>query len=381
MDTPSESSCALQPPEKVIYLWSARRRKDIRIFDPDVPSNMYFGAREIGARSEVVNLTPANPDDHRLLRFLKALPSAFRYFGPALRYAAMSRAGTASVTYTLKWAAIHTVLKAAGIARNRLIFMNLANDVDLERLGSSPLKKFVWGKIYDAVDAVQFVTMREVSVTSRIFPKHADKFFFFPTPIDVTYYRSIPDGSRDIPHSRVVAVGNDEKRDWEMVVELARRGIEITVLTTSGRARSTIENAPAGARRNIRLEFGRTLRESAQFIKRADCILLSTLSNERFSGSTTVGVAASLRVPLVLDEAHELGSYGLASGANCEHFERGNADSAERVIRRILDDPGHAAALAEAIGKVAETLSMDRQAEILIERLQPARAAKGQGER
>ncbi len=199
-----------------------------------------------------------------------------------------------------------------------------------------------------------------------LLPQQAHKFEFWPTGVDIAFYRHFVSDelTQRIEHS-LVAVGTDVKRDWTIPIGMAERGISVTLLTEDVRVPGIVELLPPSVARNLKLFFKVGFSELARVMARARCLMVATLPNDRFSGSTTVGVAAALGKPLLFDDDRETASYGLVPGLNCELFERGNVDSAYAAARRILDDRVYEARLGAALGERAADFDLSRYATAL----------------
>jgi hypothetical protein len=343
----------------VICLWGGHRQPSQG--GAATPGNVDKGVRELEARGYVIHsiFPQAIRQKSRLLSRLLGRRGLNLGATPELLRTA---AATGGVVYTTSrhWGRLAGRLKQYGLLRNRLVVRWAGFDADFDdlRRPDSKARRF-YETILRNCDVCIIISQHEADLVRSTFPAHADKVTFWPTSVDVPFYRSQPPPTQGLD-SGVVAVGSDKKRDWDLPLALAQRGIPVTILTEDPAVK-----AKAEAVENVRLLFKVGFLESAKIMAGARCLLLATLPNHRFSGATTVGVAAALRKPLLLDEPYDLAAYGLEPGLNCETFERGDVASAAAALDRILNAPSHAAALCAAIGEIAERLDISPYADAL----------------
>ena len=335
---------------ELICLWGKNRRSGPG--KGDTPSNTDKGVRElkvIGYRIHDVDAAALSS------RLPDALPGRARTaLAFALGVAKLLRLGRdrTRVIYTSNhpWVRVAARLKQAGLIANRLVIRWTANDIDYAALGRPGPVRAQAERMMSQVDACFVISARERDLWRAAFPDLAERFMFWPTPVDVDFYlarRDRADGSR---RGRIVAVGSDYKRDWALPLAMAKAGVPVTLLTEDPKVPPLVERAGA---HDCELLFRVGLARSAEVLADAGAILLATLDNDRFSGSTTVGVAAALGRPLMLDEPYDLAAYGLADGENCVAFGRGDAADATARARALLGD----AALAERLGRAIEPLT------------------------
>lgn len=343
----------------LLILWSAQRRRCEGGFDRDLPGNYYWGFRELSERfDKTIQVFPA---EHAPLRILArasllslfSIPSVIR-FAPSADLIA---------TYTTRHIWHLTALRLLGVVRSRVYFYHGGIDVDPRRLARSALSRFIQGLWLETCSAVHFATALEKEEWAAAFPRYAEKFKFLPQCIDYDFYDRVSEGVTDKEGDYFVAVGNDRMRDWDAVAELIRRGYKIVILTHNAEVASRFRTE-FGDKADIRR--GLDAAASGAVIAGARGVLLATRENARFSGSTTAGVAAALRKALILDEAYELESYGLAPGRSCLTFDRGDVDTAARHLDDLLSDKGKAQALGEALRQTSTIPSPETTARHIV---------------
>ena len=137
---------------------------------------------------------------------------------------------------------------------------------------------------------------------------------------------------------------------------LAKAGIPVTLLTDDAHVPGLL--AQFSAPDTAQLIYAVGFERSAEILGGSAAILLATQPNDRFSGATTVGVAAALSKPLILDEPFDLAAYGLEDGVNCLTFSRGDVDAARVAVVRILTNQQLAHNLGTKLASLAPALSM-----------------------
>lgn len=321
------------------------------------PSNTDKGVRELQALGYVAHDVDASAIAARLPSTLpEKIKTALTFAAGSARLLWLARDSTRIIhTSNHSWIRVAARLKHLGLMRNRLVIRWEANDIDYPALTyDSPLRRQC-RRMMEQVDACFVISARERDLWRAAFPDLAERFVFWPTPVDVDFYlsrRHLADGSR---RGRIVAVGSDGKRDWALPLAMARAGVPVTILTEDPKVPPLVAREGSA---DVELLYRIGLAKSAEVLADAGAILLATQENDRFSGSTTVGVAAALGRPLMLDEPYDLAAYGLADGENCVAFRRGDPGDAAGRARALLADPGEGERLAAAIAPLTRPLSI-----------------------
>jgi len=235
------------------------------------------------------------------------------------------------------WCGHISRIKKWGLIRNRLIFKWAGFDAPWSEMsrGSSSSKWRYYKDMLSGADVIYFASERQRQLVCEHYPELESKLFFWPTAVDISFYQKYwTTHTTDRPY--FVAVGSDCKRDWPFIFNLALKGIEIKIITNDIRVKKLPDEVGASWPDNLTLEFDVGLARSAELIAKSAGIIISTIDNDRFSGSTTVGVAAALGKPLILDEQYDLAAYGLEPGRNCEWFPRGDLDAAHEILSKLL---------------------------------------------
>lgn len=341
---------------RVFALWGAHRQFS-RIAG-DQPSSIDKGVPELAALGyEIVSVYPQ--ELFRNLPWLarKTLRGRGLYLLSVLFLLRALHRDDVIYTTDKAWAHWVARLKKWTIIKNVLVFKWAGFDVDWSQIRRNPgceLNNY-YQTIVSFSDVIFATSPTDIDCIEANLAGADTKTVFWPTAVDIKYYRDMRQVASD-NSSGVVAVGSDHMRDWPLVIEIARRGINTTILTEDPRAKRLIENLGPSRPATLNLAFQVGLRRSAEIMASAEAILIATLPNERFSGATTIGVAAALGKPLILDEPRDFSAYGLIRNDNCEIFERGRVESVLAAIQRVQGDAAHAKQLGSNIAALADSL-------------------------
>lgn len=361
---------------RVFALWGAHRQAP-RVSGNE-PSSIDKGVPELAALGhEIVSVYPQ--EIYRNLPWLarRVLQGRGLYLLSVLHVLRALRRNDVIYTTDKAWAHWIARLKKRAILRNALIFKWAGFDVDWLKIRSEPrcdLHRY-YQTIVSFSNVIFATSPTDIDCIKATLLGADAKIVFWPTAVDVDFYRGIRDVASGVS-TGVVAVGSDHMRDWPLVVEIARRGIRTTVLTEDRRAKRLIEDMGSSRPATLELAFRVGLRRSAEIMANADAILIATLPNERFSGATTIGVAAALGKPLILDEPRDFAAYGLIPGTSVEIFERGQIESGLAAIQRVQGDAAHAQRLGVNITALADSLDTRHYATALAAAFQQSRPPK-----
>lgn len=347
------------PRNDVVALWGKHRRPPVP--DPDKPSNDDKGVRELMARGlGVRSIFPRSIGERWPAPLRKALGSRGLFFAAIPQLLLAARRGR-PVIYTsdFNWVMWVSLLRRLGLLRNEVMMVWAGLDIDFPSLEQPThrLRQY-YEKILEQTEVCWVLGEAELRLWQSAFPFLSHKFRFWPMFIDVAFYASIP-----VPKELsfdAIAIGNDPKRDWSIPLGLAARGWQVAVVSQDPAVARRIEALDPETRRNLHVFAGLSSRRSAEIVAASKAVLVATLPNHRFSGSTTVAMAAVMRKPVVLDEEAELDCFGLVPGRNCLLFSRGSLDEADAAVRKIVADHTFARALGQNIGEIVPFLDIRR---------------------
>ncbi|HUF01636.1 MAG TPA: glycosyltransferase family 4 protein [Gaiellaceae bacterium] len=171
---------------------------------------------------------------------------------------------------------------------------------------------------------------------------------FVPFGVDSEVFR--PDSAR-LPDVDVVAAGSDPRRDFGLLLDVARRRPEWSFRIVASRDHASVL---AGAPANVRVELDVPFAAVRERLLGARVVALPVRDNS-YSGATTVllQAMASGRPVVVSRTAAIARGYHLDDGGNCRLVEPGDAAALELALAAVLADPAWAAELG---GNARETV-------------------------
>jgi glycosyltransferase involved in cell wall biosynthesis len=194
---------------------------------------------------------------------------------------------------------------------------------------------------------------------------------FVPFGVDVDHFR--PDPSAP-PVDDVVSIGADPRRDFALVVELARRFPDrmFRVVGSADNARE-LGSLPA----NLSLEIDVPFEHVRERLLGARVVALPVRENTYSGATTTLLQAMACAKPVVVTRTAAIArGYHLDEG-NCRLVPPGDVSALEHAVRGLLDDPERAAELGtRARGTVERHLSWASYTGALV-RLLSAAAERG----
>lgn len=316
---------------RLVIIWSGARDR-VGLFLADEPKSKYWMLEDLSqAFDETTHVFP-----QETAAALRRAPSGVKtlFSVPAILKA--GRGASMIYCYTIKAMIILAALKSVGLIKAPIFYYFAAQDVSFDVVRCDPWRRAYYHGLMGRCSAVQFTAEHERAAWAALFPDLMGRLHFLPRCMDFDFYRDIGRSARAAGRPPYfVAVGNDAKRDWGLIIALIGRGYPIKVLTQNPSVLSLFaaEAPDADVISSLSLE------ESARVIANSAGVVLATQPNARFSGSTTLAVAAALSQAIVLDEEQERDTYALVHGRNCLTFRRGNVDDAAVELDRLLAEP------------------------------------------
>ena len=167
--------------------------------------------------------------------------------------------------------------------------------------------------------------------------------------VDSEHFR--PDGAATLEHD-VVSVGADPRRDFGLLVELARRRPErsFRIVASSDNARA-LTSLPA----NVRLEVDLPFSLIRDCLVRARTVVLPVRDNTYSGATTTLLQAMSCGRPVVVTRTAAIAhGYHLEDGVNCRLVPAGDLSAMEDAVDGVLEDDGGAEALGRRARETVE---------------------------
>ena len=163
---------------------------------------------------------------------------------------------------------------------------------------------------------------------------------FVPFGVDTDHFS--PDTSAQ-PDDDVVSIGADPRRDFTLLLDLARRLRERTfrIVASADNAR-TLGPTPPNVTVDVDVPFGR-IRER---LLRARMVALPVRENTYSGATTTLLQAMACGKPVVVTRTAAIArGYHLEDGANCRLVAPGDLAALEQAVTGVLEDPALAAGL------------------------------------
>lgn len=179
---------------------------------------------------------------------------------------------------------------------------------------------------------------------------------FVPFGVDTQAFRPSPNRAAEVD---VVSVGADPRRDFALLVEVARRRPGWSFEVVASREGMQALGTPPG---NVRIRTDVPLATVRERLEAARVVALPVRENS-YSGATTVLLQAmACGKPVVVSRTAAIAhGYELEDGRNCRLVEPGDANALEEAISALLADPAGAQELgARARETVEQHLGWER---------------------
>ena len=190
------------------------------------------------------------------------------------------------------------------------------------------------------LDTVVAYGWSEVDELRRWLGGEGPKVEFVAFGVDTEYFR--PEQEAVIEHD-VVSIGADPRRDFGLLLEVARRLPErsFRIVASADNARG-IGNVPANVRLEVDVPFGR-IREC---LLAGRVVALPVRENSYSGATTTLLQAMSCGKPVVVSRTSAIArGYHLEDDVNCRLVPPGDPDAFGRALTGALDDRTRAEAL------------------------------------
>jgi glycosyltransferase involved in cell wall biosynthesis len=167
--------------------------------------------------------------------------------------------------------------------------------------------------------------------------------------VDAKYFRPDPDAA--IEHD-VVSIGADPRRDFALLLEVARRRPDNSFLVVaSGENASQLGALPANVRLEVNVPFGR-IREC---LLSARVVALPVVENSYSGATTTLLQGMACAKPVVVSRTGAVArGYHVEDAMNCRLLPPGDVDAFERGLLDVLDHPSQAEELGRRARETVE---------------------------
>jgi len=334
----------------VLYRDSALRREALRAPEGDPSRYSLYGLDELrGDGFEVRhNLEPEFVPGRRELAEAGILDRAVRLgggysgdFAPVL--ASLGEANRSDVVFsTVDTVGIPlALLGRLGRVRPPVVYAAIGLHERLVQLRGAPAKRFFAGA-FGRLHTVVAYGWGEVDELRLWLGESGPRVEFVAFGVDVEHFR--PDPAVEVADD-VVSIGADRRRDFALLLQLARRQPDRTfrIVASADNARE-LGALPA----NVRLEVDVPFALIRERLLAARVVVLPVRENS-YSGATTTLLQslACARPTVVTRTAAIADGYHLEDGANCRLVPPGDAAALEQTVTGLLDDEQGAVALGQ----------------------------------
>jgi glycosyltransferase involved in cell wall biosynthesis len=237
------------------------------------------------------------------------------------------------------------LLARAGLVRTPIVYAAIGLPERLAQLRTG-LARRRFLDAYRRLHAVIGYGWGEVEELRAWLGEDGPRVALVPFGVDVEFFR--PDDTAK-PVADVVSVGADPRRDFALLVELARRLPE-----HSFRIVASADNAHAlgGLPENVSLEVDVPFARARECLLGVRVVALPVRENSYSGATTTLLQAMACGKPVVVSRTAAIAQgYHLEDGENCRLVPPGDPEAFERAVVDALDEPELGARARETMEK------------------------------
>jgi len=239
------------------------------------------------------------------------------------------------------------LLARAGLVRAPIVYAAIGLPERLERLRTRAARR-LYLDAYRRVHTILAYGAGEVEALRSWLGAPGPEVVFVPFGVDTEAFQ--PDPSRR-PAVDVVAAGSDPRRDFALLLEIARRRPEWTFRIVASRDHARVLASPPA---NVRVELDVPFDTIPERLLAARVVALPVRDNS-YSGATTVLLQAlATGKPVVVSRTAAIAQgYHLEDGENCRLVPPGDDEAFELALASVLRDPEWASALGDRARETA----------------------------
>jgi glycosyltransferase involved in cell wall biosynthesis len=240
------------------------------------------------------------------------------------------------------------LLARRGLVRPPIVYAAIGLPERLAQLRTRRAER-MFAEAYRRLHTIVAYGAGEVEALREWLGDRGPSIVFVPFGVDTGYFapRAGVEATTD-----VVSVGADPRRDYELLIALARAHPEwsFRLIVTEDAARAL---APVAD--NVEVEVDVPFDLVRDHLADARAVVLPVRDNS-YSGATTVLLQAmAMGRPVVVTRTAAIATgYGLEDGVNCRLVAPGSLDALEAAASAVLSDDAHAAALGSAARETVE---------------------------
>ena len=247
------------------------------------------------------------------------------------------------------------LLARAALVRTPIVYAAIGLPERLLQLRNGAVRRY-YRSAYERLHTIVAYGAGEADALREWLGERGPQVAFVPFGVDAAYFA--PDPGRPV-NVDLVSIGADPRRDYALLLELARRRPEWSGQIVASRDHAhALDSRPPG----LEVRFDTPLSHVRESLLGARVVVLPVRDNT-YSGATTVllqAMACGKPVVVTKTAAIERG-YHLEDGVNCLLVPPGDLDALEHSVERVLGDPELAASLgARARETVERHLTWER---------------------
>jgi glycosyltransferase involved in cell wall biosynthesis len=256
------------------------------------------------------------------------------------------------------------LLARAGLVRTPVVYAAIGLPERLALLRTEAARR-LYASAYRRLHTIVAYGWGEVDALRAWLGDEGPTVHFVPFGVDTRSFRPVPEA---IPDTDVVSIGADPRRDYELLLGLARSRPEWSFLVVASRDQA---RELAAVPENVQVETDVSFDLVRERLAAARVVLLPVRDNT-YSGATTVllQAMASGKPVVVTRTAAIARGYQLEDGLNCRLVAPGAPAALEHAVSDLLSDEERAAAVgARARETVERHLTWQRYADAIRELL------------
>jgi glycosyltransferase involved in cell wall biosynthesis len=250
-----------------------------------------------------------------------------------------------------------TLLARRGVVRTPIVYAAIGLPERLDQLHSTRAER-MYRDAYRRLHTIVAYGAGEVDALRDWLGEGGPEVAFVPFGVDTEHFRPDPSTVADVD---VVSIGADPRRDYELLLAVARSRPEWSFLVVAPRDRAhVLGSAPA----NVRVEYDVPLERVRDRLRSARVVALPVRDNT-YTGATTVLLQAmATGKPVVVSRTAAIADgYHLDDGSNALLVRPGDQRALESALEALLaDEPRRDAMGARARETVEQHLAWSRYA-------------------
>jgi glycosyltransferase involved in cell wall biosynthesis len=252
------------------------------------------------------------------------------------------------------------LLRRAGVVRTPVVYTAIGLPERLVQLRGERVGRLYRGVLRRTCAIVSYSQSESEWLRDWLGPG-APPVRFIPFGVDTDAFRPEPGVKSDLD---VLSVGADPRRDFELLVAVARRRPDVgfRIVASSDNAR-VLTSVPE----NVTVETDIPLSAVRDRLAAARVVALPVRDNSYSGATTTLLQAMAMARPVVVSRTDAIvGGYGLEDGVNCRLVPPGDAAALEQALLELLAGADASRALGiRARETVERSLSWERYTDAL----------------